>query len=411
MKIIHTADWHLGNTFHRHDRELEHRHFLSWLLTLLQTEEADALLVSGDVFDTSNPSAQAERLFYDFLQQAVTALPGLQVVVTAGNHDSAARLEAPRALLETQGITVRGLVRRGEDGQPDWEQFVVPLCERGGSEPVCMCVAIPFLRTVDLPAGQQLEEGLSHYFTQSLLHVRRGKHGSLPCIAMGHFYASGAQIAAEEHSERLVVGGQDVVDAKVVSHNFSYVALGHIHKAQQVGAQGQVYYAGSALPMSFSERNYVHGVQVIEIDKEGHLEVGRAEYEPLRSLLSVPSRGVASPDEVLGLLRNLPSANGDADNSAWPYLEIRIRSDRPTPELMADATQILSTKAVNFCRMVAQRPDEVGQPPETAFSLERLRSLTPLQMAEAIYEERYGSPLPAELRLRFEKAVEKAHEQ
>ena len=93
MKIIHTADWHLGNNFHGHDRTNEHRHFLNWLLHTLDKQQPDALLIAGDVFDSSNPSAAAEELLFDFLLKATTLVPGLQVVITAGNHDSGSRLD------------------------------------------------------------------------------------------------------------------------------------------------------------------------------------------------------------------------------------------------------------------------------------------------------------------------------
>ncbi|MCF0235373.1 MAG: exonuclease subunit SbcD, partial [Bacteroidaceae bacterium] len=94
MKIIHTADLHLGNVFHQHSRTAEHQHFLDWLRQTLTSEAADALIISGDVFDTHNPSAEAQRMLFDFLLQATEENEGLQIVVVAGNHDAGARLEA-----------------------------------------------------------------------------------------------------------------------------------------------------------------------------------------------------------------------------------------------------------------------------------------------------------------------------
>ena len=108
MKIIHTADWHIGNTFYGYDRSDEHRHFLDFLLRVIKEHEADALVVAGDVFDNPNPSAEAQHIYYDFLSRAVSENPGLQIVVIAGNHDSAARLEASSPILEGQGVYVRG---------------------------------------------------------------------------------------------------------------------------------------------------------------------------------------------------------------------------------------------------------------------------------------------------------------
>ena len=101
IRVLHTADWHIGQFFHEYDRSYEHLQFLNWLLMVLAKEEIDVLLVSGDIFDSSNPSAASLKIFYWFLNQSVKQNPHLQVVVTAGNHDSASRLESPKPLLES----------------------------------------------------------------------------------------------------------------------------------------------------------------------------------------------------------------------------------------------------------------------------------------------------------------------
>src|SRR5690606_27137934 len=112
MKILHTADWHLGQLFHEYDRMLEHQQFLDWLVQTLQQEAIDVLLISGDVFDLSNPSAASIRQFYKFLNRAINIQPDLQIVVVAGNHDSASRLESPIPLLESSNIHIVGVVEK-----------------------------------------------------------------------------------------------------------------------------------------------------------------------------------------------------------------------------------------------------------------------------------------------------------
>ena len=112
LKIIHTADWHLGQTFFGYDRDEEHEAFLSWLTDTLTQRQADVLLIAGDVFDVANPSAAAQRRFYRFLREANRRNPHLQIVIVAGNHDSAARLEAPIPLLEELNTSIVGVVPR-----------------------------------------------------------------------------------------------------------------------------------------------------------------------------------------------------------------------------------------------------------------------------------------------------------
>ena len=116
MKIIHTADWHIGQTFFGYDRFQEHQYFLDWLTDQITTQQIDVLLISGDIFDVANPSAQAQRQFYRFLRRVTEQNPGLQIILIAGNHDSASRLETPIPLLEEMNIQIRGTVRKRADG-------------------------------------------------------------------------------------------------------------------------------------------------------------------------------------------------------------------------------------------------------------------------------------------------------
>ena len=150
LRLCHTADWHLGQVFHGYDRDHEHACFLAWLLETLTARRPDALLVAGDVFDTVNPSAVAQRRFYDFLARAHAALPSLQIVLIAGNHDAAARLEAPSSLLESLRITVVGTVPRDAAGEPEAGKFLVPLRDAAGKVQAIV-LAVPFLRPSDVP--------------------------------------------------------------------------------------------------------------------------------------------------------------------------------------------------------------------------------------------------------------------
>lgn len=197
MKILHTADWHLGNVFHGHVRTDEHQHFLQWLLGVIEERKPDALLITGDVFDTANPSASAEELFYDFLLQATSALPGLQVVITAGNHDSAGRLEAPADLLKTHNVYVRGTIHYTAKGEPDFGYYLLPLASRQTGEAACVCMALPYLRSADAPAGLSPEESLRFFFRKIRQELKHTAFAGLPVIAAAHFYARGAEVCGE----------------------------------------------------------------------------------------------------------------------------------------------------------------------------------------------------------------------
>lgn len=409
MKILHTADWHLGNTFHGHSRLDEHRHFLKWLLQTLREKQPDALLVTGDVFDSANPSAAAEELLYDFLLRATLEVPGLQIVLTAGNHDSAGRLEAPAALLKTHNIYVRGTIHYTTKGEPDFDYYLLPLADRQTGQASCVCMALPYLRGGDYPAGMTPEEGLRFFFSQLHARLRKSNYKGLPIVVAAHFYAAGADICKDEHSERLVVGGQDCVEADVVGQNVSYAALGHIHKAQQVRGGEATYYAGSALPMSFSELNYKHGVQFVDIDPQGEALVEFVEYAPLRSLITIPAKGRAvSAEALFDCINSLPKRDKkNTDSLTWPYLEIHVEEAQPQPTLMHDVMEALQDRAVHFCRMLRVRPENKkanNTDDANAPSADTLTNINPLELARRNFKARFNTEMPEELVTRFNLA-------
>ena len=403
MKFLHTADWHLGSNFHGHSRTEEHRHFLLWLLRTLREREPDALLIAGDVFDTPNPSAEAESLFFTFLHEATEAVPGLQIVVTSGNHDSGGRIDAPATLLRAHRVYVRGLVRRTDDEKPDYDYHILPLSSRHDSEAQLVVFALPFLRSTDYAAGSTMQEALHSYVEKMRQQLRRSPFRGLPVVVCAHFYASGADISAShDRSERLVVGGQDCVEAEAVSEGTAYVALGHIHKAQQVDRHS--WYAGSALPMSFAEKHYRHGVLEVDVNAEGHTDVTPLPYDPLRTLLSIPDRGAATAGEVLEAIAKLPKRGKSDTGSDWPYLEIRVRETQPEPSLLREVTAALQDHAVRFCRMVRETDRPSADDAIATADLQALHTITPAQLLERTYNSRYGEDLPEPMLERFRQA-------
>ena len=159
MRILHTADWHIGQYFFGYDRKEEHAYFFDWLKKTIKEQQVDVLLVAGDVFDSPNPSAESQKIYYRFLREVTADNPNLQIVIIAGNHDSAGRLEAPNPLLEEMNVHVRGIVRKNEDGEIDCQQLFVPLSKDG--EVKAWCIAVPYLRQGDYPNAESYAKGVS----------------------------------------------------------------------------------------------------------------------------------------------------------------------------------------------------------------------------------------------------------
>jgi exonuclease SbcD len=189
MRFIHTSDWHLGQTLHNFDRSYEHQAFLDWLIVCLVKEEAEALMISGDIFDTANPAAQAQKQFHRFLQRA-KQLPHLNIVIIAGNHDSPSRLEAPAPLLEEMDLAVICFVPRLLDGSIDLDRLVLPSKNAAG-EIKAWCLAIPFLRPSDVPKceGEVKDpymQGITLLYQQCLQYALTQRQPDQAIIALGH---------------------------------------------------------------------------------------------------------------------------------------------------------------------------------------------------------------------------------
>jgi exonuclease SbcD len=211
LKILHTADWHIGQLFHEYDRIYEHQEFLNWLLENLINEHIDVLLISGDVFDLSNPSAASVKMFYSFLNQAVKANPDLQIIITAGNHDSASRLEFPKPLLESSNIHIIGLVEKKEDGNIDYEKLIIPLKDKAETIKA-RCIAVPFLRMGDYPIIADSENpyaaGVAAFYADAYDCACSTKQANEPIICMGHLHAQQTDMTdVDKLVERAIMGG------------------------------------------------------------------------------------------------------------------------------------------------------------------------------------------------------------
>lgn len=211
--LFHTADWHLGQTFHGYDRDHEHAVFFEWLLRMLQDRKPDALIVAGDVFDSVNPSAAAQRRLYDILARAHQALPKLQIIITAGNHDPASRLEAPAGLLERLNITVVGTVVRDSENMHVHDKFLVPLKDSEGHVRV-LVIAVPFLRPSDVSNNPDVPDaylqGVRELYRgaiQSAQILRDRDFPEAALVAIGHCHMQDCT-ESRDSERRLIIGGR-----------------------------------------------------------------------------------------------------------------------------------------------------------------------------------------------------------
>ncbi len=411
IRILHTADWHIGQFFHEYDRTYEHQQFLNWLLDTLTNEQIDVLLISGDLFDLSNPSAASIKMFYSFLNKAVKKSPDLQIVVTAGNHDSASRIESPKPLLETSNIHIVGLVEKDESGAIDYSKIIIPLKNKDG-DTKAWCIAAPFLRMGDYVAVPDCDnpysEGVAAFYKKAYEYVMSLKKEGQAIIAMGHLHAKQAEVGDVDKMERLIMGGVECISAAAFDENISYVALGHIHKAQRIGGKDHIRYCGSPLPMSFSEVNYKHQVIVFDIVEQKPENLKAIEIPVAVPLQRIPSIH-SSLTEVLVKLAQLAPFEGD--DSTAPYLEVRVLMDGPEPGLRHKIETVLSGKNLRLTKIDVRYKTKSAEPEKTAINNPaQLGELKPLDVLHKVYQTKYNNPVPEDLLKLFQRVTQEVYE-
>ncbi|WP_456281947.1 exonuclease SbcCD subunit D C-terminal domain-containing protein [Cupriavidus sp. JZ107] len=407
MRLLHTSDWHLGQTLHHYDRTHEHQHFLDWLLDTLDAEATDLLLVAGDIFDTANPSAAAQRQLYRFLTEARRRRPHLAIAMIAGNHDSPARLEAPAPFLDWFGAACVGQVHRLPDGTIDMERLVVPVRDAQGRI-AAWCLAIPFLRPGDVPRvdgssdhadddadadADPYQAGVAALYRGALELALARRQPGQPIVALGHCHMRDGEVS-EDSERRIVIGGAEALPAGIFDPAIAYVALGHLHRPQKVGRHEHIRYSGSPLPMSFSEIHYPHQVVSARLDGEALAEWHAIPVPRPVELMRVPP--TPRPLElVLDALRALELP--PLPDSLQPYLQVRVTLDGPEPALRAKVEAALDGKPVRLARIEVSAAGAPGEEPAPMLSLDDLNRLDPAAVFASLYRERHGAEAPATL--------------
>ena len=280
MKILHTSDWHLGQSFFTKSRKNEHAAFLKWLLQQVEVHQIDAIIVAGDVFDTGTPPSYARELYHAFIGE----LQGMQctLVVLGGNHDSVSVLNESKALLKYLNSHVIAST------YGELSEQVITLNDRKGQPSAVMC-AVPFIRPRDVLVSEAGQSGTDkrqalgdaikqHYgalYNEALslrasIEEKQGEEGSknsaaIPIIATGHLTALG--VSQSESVRDIYIGTLEGFDAKGFPPA-DYIALGHIHRPQKVAKTEHIRYSGSPIPLSFDELNTQKQVVLVTFESE-----------------------------------------------------------------------------------------------------------------------------------------------
>jgi len=313
MRILHTADWHLGRLLHQVSLLDDQRYALDQILILLKSQRVDVLVIAGDVYDRAVPPADAVELLDGFIDQ-VSAQLGIPVVMIAGNHDSVSRLGFAARQLAKAGIYIF---------QPSAEPEPIVLNDAHGE---VAFYGFPYLEPVQIrelsadPTVRTHEQAAALLTNRALEHNRESNSdGNRRCVAIAHCFVSGGEACDSERP--LSVGGTDQVSADHFK-GFSYTALGHLHQPQQQGA-AHVRYSGSLAKYSFSEAKHKKSVTLIDMDANGDCDIQLLPLEPRRDLRIIEG-------ELETLLADAPT-----DDSAADYLLVRLLDEHALLDVMS----------------------------------------------------------------------------
>jgi len=361
MRLIHTADWHLGRIFHGVHLTEDQGCVLDQLVAVVKESKVDAVLVAGDVYDRAVPPSEAVRLLDDVLSRLVLGCK-VPVVVIAGNHDSPERLGFGSRLMAGEGLHVVGSLTA--------EPAEIVLQDEHG--PVHI-YALPYAELALVRERFGREDVRDHQAAAQAMvdAVSARRPSDARSILMGHAFVVGGE--ASESERPLSVGGAGTVDAAVLA-GFNYVALGHLHRPQSVADKQGIQYSGSLLKYSFSEAEHTKSVTLIDMDAKGGCQVERIALPPRRDLRTIE-----------GLLDDLLKGPQN-DESPDDYLLVTLLDRQP----ILDAVGKLRAVYPNVLQIERPHFAAAGGPRAAA---EDYRRMGDAELFEAFFKEVTGEPL------------------
>ena len=401
MRILHTSDWHIGHRLYERSRINEHRQFLDWLLDIIKEEKIDALLVSGDIFDSSLPSAESIDFYYQFLFRLYSETDASAVIIS-GNHDSATRLSAPRKFLEMVRIHIVGKI------SDNFDECIITLGKQNSTVAI---VAVPYLSEGEILSHISFEsqidrairyrEALKALYMQCVSKISK----EIPKILMGHFFIHGGEASDSERSVQ--IGGSMPILAGDLPENIDYFALGHLHRPQQIkGKEYPIIYSGSPLPMTFKEATYDKKLYILDLQGRGGDNLDKLSHtlEPITiPVFKELCRVNGNFNEIM--------AEARSDSRDWKdkYIEVQLKLDMPITGASDAIRNAFAQRGGEVLVVEAQSPTRSN---DSEISAAEITTKSPEDIFKAFYKNKYGDDEPrqelAELTATFKELLDLA---
>ncbi len=371
MRLLHTADWHVGRTMRGRSRVAEFEAVLAEVIDIARQERVEGMLVCGDIWDHHAPSAESDRLVFEALRECIGH--GIQVVLLAGNHDNPRKLRALGLLSELLGVQTQWEVRRPNAGG---------VLTIEGREHIARIAAVPFItegRYVDAAGIMGLQEDWVSAYADGVAEILRAAAGTFDAgtvnILATHIFVDNARIASVDGSERKLHIGQTYgVTAAGLPSSPQYIALGHVHEPQEIlDAPVPTAYSGSLLQLDFGERGQQKVVRII--DAEPNRPVTQTPIELTRGRPLAELRGTL--DEVLAR----------RDDVGEAHLRVRLDVEHPEPGIAERVREALPNAVDVQLEYEAPEDDQAVEP---------IANLSAAELFTRYYQSQHGAdPEPA----------------
>ncbi len=377
MKLIHLSDLHLGKNVNGYSMLEDQRYILATILQVIEAEKPDGVIIAGDVYDKSVPSAEAVELLDDFLVKLSRA--NTQVFVISGNHDSPERLAFGNRLIEASGIHL----------SPVYDGTVTPfvLQDEYGEVGIYM---LPFIKPVHVRRYYPEEEITSYTDALRAAIAHMDIDPERRNVLISHQFVTGAM---RSDSEEISVGGSDNVDASVFEP-FDYTALGHIHGPQNIGSKKNIRYCGTPLKYSFSEANHKKSVTVVELKEKGTLNV--------RTVPLVPKHDMV---KIKGTYEELTRKDFyDGTSLRTDYVHAVLTDEEDIPDAM------LKLKVIYTNLMTLEYDNRRTRTQAKQLEGADVENKPPLQLFEDLYVMQNGTGFSEEQKILLQGMIEKIWE-
>lgn len=376
MRIVHTSDWHTGAPLRSIDRTAEVEAALDGMARYIEREAVDLVLMTGDIFHAFTPSAEAERVVFQFLKRLGAAR--VPSVVIAGNHDSAQRVEAWAQLAALASVHAVGVPRRPDQGG------VLEIPTECGE--LAIVAPVPFATPGHLVSASDLAKGdvdpASVYrdlLTDLIARLAARFRPEAVNLLAAHAHLEGAVLAKGTLERHVALGEQWAVTGQSIPSTAQYVALGHIHRPQRVNAPAPTVYAGSALQLDFGEAGEEKSFVVVDVHPQRPSKIERIPYEGTKPLVRIRA--------------TLAEVERDAEAlRARGWLEVTIPVERPDPGLATTVRGLVSNAVVVHQEL----------PPQAETAVQRRGELSPRELYAAYVLQRHEFQADEALLVAFE---------